>query len=60
MKVATLEEAPDAAPPQCRHFGPCGGCSLQGLQYAAQLAAKQVPFASAFLATRGVLEMPLQ
>ena len=25
----------------CRHFGVCGGCSLPGVPYAAQLAAKQ-------------------
>ncbi len=41
-KVATVEPSPDAATPQCPHFGACGGCSLQGLQYGAQLAAKQV------------------
>lgn len=40
-KVATLRDSPDAAVPPCPHFGPCGGCQLQGLQYSAQLAAKQ-------------------
>jgi len=40
-KVATLRLSPDAAEPPCPHFGPCGGCQLQNLQYAAQLAAKQ-------------------
>ena len=40
-KTAVLRPSPDAAEPPCPHFGPCGGCSLQGLQYGAQLAAKQ-------------------
>lgn len=42
VKVATVAAAPGAAEPRCAHFGPCGGCSLQGLEYSAQLAAKQV------------------
>lgn len=28
-------------PPQCRHFGVCGGCSLQHMDARAQVAAKQ-------------------
>lgn len=40
-KVSTLRTSPDAAQPPCPHFGPCGGCQHQNLQYAAQLAAKQ-------------------
>jgi 23S rRNA (uracil1939-C5)-methyltransferase len=29
------------AAPLCRHFGPCGGCDWQNLQYAEQLARKR-------------------
>ena len=27
--------------PQCRHFGTCGGCAMQHLEFSAQVAAKQ-------------------
>ena len=33
--------APDRITPECRHFGPCGGCAYQHANYAAQLAFKQ-------------------
>jgi tRNA/tmRNA/rRNA uracil-C5-methylase (TrmA/RlmC/RlmD family) len=39
-KLETLRPHAAAADPACRHFGPCGGCSLQALQYAAQVEAK--------------------
>ncbi len=42
---AALEEvltpSPDRVDPKCAHFGVCGGCSLQHMAPAAQLAAKQ-------------------
>jgi 23S rRNA (uracil1939-C5)-methyltransferase len=39
--VDVLAASPQRVAPRCQHFGICGGCSLQHLAPAAQLAAKQ-------------------
>jgi 23S rRNA (uracil1939-C5)-methyltransferase len=39
--VEVLRPAPERVTPRCAHFGVCGGCSLQHLDHAAQLVAKQ-------------------
>ncbi len=40
-RLETLRRSPDEAAPECPHFGDCGGCSWQDLDYAAQLAWKR-------------------
>ncbi len=39
--VEVLAPSPERVTPGCTHFGVCGGCSLQHLSAAGQLAAKQ-------------------
>ena len=39
--IAVLEPAAERVAPRCRHFGVCGGCTLQHLDSAAQLAIKE-------------------
>ena len=52
--AALLSRAPDRVEPLCKHFGVCGGCSLQHLQPDAQLAAKQQQLLDAFEHIGGV------
>ena len=46
--LAVLTPSAQRAIPPCPHFGRCGGCALQHLQSAAQLAAKQRVLAENF------------
>jgi tRNA (uracil-5-)-methyltransferase len=44
---ATSSSTPEAAVARCRHFGTCGGCSLQDRAYEAQLSYKKEKVAAA-------------
>ena len=55
---AVLVPSPDRIPVDCAVAGPCGGCSLRHLDYAAELRAKQENVADAF-ARIGGLEVPV-
>ncbi|PJF23768.1 MAG: 23S rRNA (uracil(1939)-C(5))-methyltransferase RlmD, partial [Phototrophicales bacterium] len=39
--IAVIRESPDRRAPRCRHYGVCGGCHFQHVDYAAQLAYKR-------------------
>ncbi|HEY8265906.1 MAG TPA: 23S rRNA (uracil(1939)-C(5))-methyltransferase, partial [Steroidobacteraceae bacterium] len=53
--VEVLRAAPERVTPRCRHFGTCGGCSLQHLEHSAQLAAKGRIVAEALERIGGIL-----
>ena len=53
-----LTPSPDRIPVDCVVAGPCGGCSLRHLDYAAELRAKQENVADAF-ARIGGLDVPV-
>jgi 23S rRNA (uracil1939-C5)-methyltransferase len=50
-----LSASPQRIEPGCRHFGVCGGCSLQHLEPGAQLRAKQTQLLDAFEHIGGVV-----
>ena len=53
-----LTPSPDRIPVDCAVAGPCGGCSLRHLDYAAELRAKQESVLDAFRRIGG-LEVPV-
>jgi len=52
--IEVLQPSPHRVNPRCRHFGTCGGCALQHLDGASQLAAKQRVVAEALSRIGGV------
>lgn len=53
-KVSTLKQHDNPADPPCPHFGTCGGCNFQHLDYTAQLNAKQAQVAETFQHIGGI------
>lgn len=51
--VAILLPGPSRVAPRCRHYGECGGCQLQHVDYAAQVAAKAEFVRDAIVRTGG-------
>ena len=49
-----LEASPDRVTPECEYFGTCGGCTLQHLDYPAQLAFKQANLERTLASVGGV------
>lgn len=40
-KIETVKESPYAEKPKCKYFGECSGCSLQNVNYKAQIELKK-------------------
>jgi 23S rRNA (uracil1939-C5)-methyltransferase len=51
--VAILEPSPHRRAPRCRHFGDCGGCQFQHVDYGTQVAAKATFVRDALVRTGG-------
>jgi 23S rRNA (uracil1939-C5)-methyltransferase len=46
--VSVITPSPHRVTPRCRHFGPCGGCKWQHVEYGTQLQFKQRHVIDAF------------
>jgi 23S rRNA (uracil1939-C5)-methyltransferase len=55
--VQIVEASPDRVAPRCVHFGPCGGCQYQHMDYPAQVAAKAAILRET-LAAAGLTDLP--
>ncbi|MGD0175155.1 MAG: class I SAM-dependent RNA methyltransferase [Anaerolineales bacterium] len=58
--LETIEPSPDRVTPRCRHFGECGGCQFQHLEYPFQLAVKETILREQFLRLGGILDVPIR
>ncbi len=52
--IKVVEPSPARVIPRCRHYGVCGGCQLQHMDYAAQLDAKTKIVADVFQRVGGL------
>jgi 23S rRNA (uracil1939-C5)-methyltransferase len=55
-----LTPGADRVTAPCRHFGVCGGCRFQDLDYDAQIAAKEAQVRDALVRIGGFAEPPLE
>lgn len=53
-KLSTLKQHNNPTDAPCPHFGTCGGCDFQNLDYTAQLSAKQAQVAETFQRIGGI------
>jgi 23S rRNA (uracil1939-C5)-methyltransferase len=54
-----LIPSPERVEPACMHFGTCGGCRLQHLDYPAQARAKEAQLAETLAHVGGLAEVPV-
>ena len=52
-----IEPSPHRVSPRCKHFGTCGGCALQDLDYQEQVAQKAAQVANALQRIGGVEDL---
>lgn len=57
--VELVEESPDRIQPRCIHFGECGGCQYQNLDYTKQLVLKESIMIDQFQRIGKIEEPPL-
>lgn len=58
--VEVIEASPDRIAPRCIHFGACGGCQYQNLDYAKQLELKEAIISDQFQRIGKIENPPLQ
>ena len=59
-RTVLLEPGPGRIEAPCRHFGTCGGCRFQDLDYALQLEAKQAQVRDALVRLGGFADPPIE
>ncbi len=57
--LEVLEAAPERVSPRCPHFGPCGGCHFQHIDYARQLGYKEAVIRDQLERIGGIDDPPL-
>jgi len=57
--IETIAASAHQVEPMCSHFGECGGCALQNLDYAQQIAAKQRQTEDSLKRLGGFMDVPM-